>query len=233
MPLIETKNITKVYGLDENATTVLRGIDFSVEKGEFIAIVGQSGSGKSTLLQMLALLDSPTEGKYLLNDIDTSTLTDEQMAVLRNSTMSIVFQLFNLLPRTSVLENVKLPLAYSKIPTKLWNAKAMKQIEAVGLTHRIYHEPSQLSGGERQRVAIARALVTDPEIIFADEPTGNLDTKSGKQIMEIIDGLHKKGKTIILITHDRNIAKTAERAIVIRDGKIIWDGNAQNIPEIS
>ncbi|KKU77559.1 MAG: hypothetical protein UY04_C0056G0003 [Parcubacteria group bacterium GW2011_GWA2_47_7] len=230
--LIETKELKKVFE-GETPTIALHDIDFTVRKGEFVAIVGPSGSGKSTLLQILGLLDAPTSGSYVLLNRDTSTLTDEELAELRNRTLGFVFQSFNLLARTSVLENVKLPLAYSKFPSKSWDKMAMEQISLVGLEHRINHEPSQLSGGERQRVAIARALVTNPDIIFADEPTGNLDSASGKAVMDVLIKLHQIGKTVILITHDRNVAKRAERAVLFKDGAIVWEGSVNGIPELS
>ncbi len=233
MPLIETKGIEKSFALAETPTIALSGIDFQVSRGEFVAIVGPSGSGKSTLLQILGLLDAPTAGIYFLDGKDTALFTDVELAGIRNRSIGFIFQSFNLLPRTSVLENVKLPLAYSDVPAKLWDEKALAKIEAVGLLHRVNHEPAQLSGGERQRVAIARALVTNPDIIFADEPTGNLDSVSGTAVMEIISNLHKSGKTIILITHDHLVARRAERAVLFKDGQIVWSGIVSDIPEIS
>jgi putative ABC transport system ATP-binding protein len=233
MPLIETIALEKSFELVATPTVALRGVNFSVERGEFVAIVGPSGSGKSTLLQILGLLDAPTRGTYLFEGKDTAVFTDEELAALRNHKIGFIFQSFNLLPRTSVLENVKLPLAYSDISTKLWDEKALAQIAAVGLSHRMYHEPAELSGGERQRVAIARALITDPDIIFADEPTGNLDSVSGRAVMDIITTLHQAGKTIILITHDRLIAKRAQRAVLFQDGQIVWSGDVSDIPELS
>lgn len=232
MALIETKGLGKSFELGETPTIALHDINFSAEKGEFVAIVGPSGSGKSTLLQILGLLDAPTAGSYFLDGKDTSIFTDEALAGIRNRTLGFIFQSFNLLPRTSVLENVKLPLAYSDVPAKHWDEKAHAQITAVGLSHRTYHEPAQLSGGERQRVAIARALVTNPDIIFADEPTGNLDSASGQAVMDIVSKLHKGGKTIILITHDRQIARRAERAVLFKDGQITWSGAVTDIPQL-
>lgn len=232
MALIETKSIEKVFEGD-TPTVALHGIDFVVERSEFVAIVGPSGSGKSTLLQILGLLDPQTSGSYFLDGRDTSTLSDDELAALRNRSIGFVFQSFNLLARTSVLENVKLPLAYSNFQSKLWDKMAIEQIEAVGLSQRLHHEPSQLSGGERQRVAIARALVTDPDIIFADEPTGNLDSASGKVVMDTLTRLHDEGKTVILITHDRNVARRADRAVLCKDGAIVWQGGVNDIPELS
>jgi putative ABC transport system ATP-binding protein len=234
MSLIEITNLSKVFESESGGTptTALRGINCRIEKGEFVAIVGPSGSGKSTLLQMLGLLDRPSGGTYRFNGTPVDEFSDDEQALLRNRSLGFIFQSFNLLPRTSVLENVKLPLAYSHVSSGKWDTLAKKQIDAVGLTPRIGHEPSQLSGGERQRVAIARALVNSPEIIFADEPTGNLDSVSGKKVIEILTDLHsKKGHTIVLITHDKRIAQTAERIISLRDGEIVWDGKSQDYKE--
>jgi putative ABC transport system ATP-binding protein len=232
MSLLHTTNLGKVFEPGATPTVALANVDIEINKGDFISVVGPSGSGKSTLLQILGLLDSPTSGTYVLDGRDTNTLSEDELANLRNEKMGFVFQSFNLLPRTSVLENVKLPLAYSRIQGRLWNEMAERQIAAVGLTHRIHHEPAQLSGGERQRVAIARALVADPDIIFADEPTGNLDSASGRAVIETLDTLHKNGKTLVLITHDRTIAKKAQHAIVMQDGRVAWRGNARDIPEL-
>ncbi len=228
--IISVKNLKKSYHDGVEATTALAGVTFDVRKGEFVAIMGPSGSGKSTLLHLLGLLDSPTSGTYHFNGKNTTTFSGDQLADLRNRELGFVFQAFNLLARTSVLENVKLPLIYSEnIPESEWNARATKAIEAVGLGHRINHDQSELSGGERQRVAIARALVTDPEIIFADEPTGNLDSKSGKNVMSILQGLNEKeGKTIILITHETATAEHAERIIRLLDGEIETDTKVRN-----
>lgn len=232
MLLLHTTNLGKVFELGATPTVALADVDIKINKGDFISVVGPSGSGKSTLLQILGLLDSPTSGTYVLDGRDTRTLSEDELANLRNEKMGFIFQSFNLLPRTSVLENVKLPLAYSRIQGRLWNEMAERQIAAVGLTHRIHHEPAQLSGGERQRVAIARALVADPDIIFADEPTGNLDSASGHAVIEILDTLHKNGKTLVLITHDRTIAKKAQHTIVMQDGRVAWRGSAGDIPEL-
>lgn len=223
MNIIEVYNLKKSY--HEGADTIaLRDVTFNVRKGEFLAIMGPSGSGKSTLLHLLGLLDIPTSGKYLFNQKDTSTYTRNELADLRNREIGFVFQAFNLLPRTTVLDNVKLPLFYSKISEKEWDGRSKEAIDAVGLSHRMYHESSELSGGEKQRVAIARALVTDPEIIFADEPTGNLDSKSGKNVMAIIQHLNEmRGKTIVLITHETSTAEHAERIIHLMDGEIERD----------
>lgn len=234
MSLIEISNLTKVFESENGGTptAALRGVNCHINKGEFVAIVGPSGSGKSTLLQMLGLLDRPSGGTYHFNRKSVDEFSDDEQALLRNRSLGFIFQSFNLLPRTSVLENVKLPLAYSSLPSRQWDVLAKIQIEAVGLTPRIHHEPSQLSGGERQRVAIARALVNSPEIIFADEPTGNLDSVSGKKVIEILRRLHvEEGHTIVLITHDKRIAETAERIISLRDGEIVWDGKSHDYIE--
>ncbi len=218
MALIELKNTEKIYDDGEVKTPALRGISFKIERGEFVAIMGPSGSGKSTLLQMLGFLDLPTAGDYIFDGKSFWDYSADEIAALRNRKMGFIFQMFNLLPRTSVLENVKLPLLYSNTPESEWNDLATKAIEEVGLSHRIRHETSQLSGGERQRVAIARALINNPSVIFADEPTVNLDSKSGGQIMDLIRDLNRRGHTIILVTHETYTAQYAERIISLRDG---------------
>lgn len=221
MPFIEVKNLNKTYHNEGVETPVLHDLNFSVEKGEFVAIMGPSGSGKSTLLHILGLLDSFDSGKYVLEGVDVTHFEPKEIAKVRNQKIGFVFQSFNLLPRTSVLENVKLPLLYSNINEAEWDTLSKKAIESVGISHRLDHEPAQLSGGERQRVAIARALVMNQSVIFADEPTGNLDSKSGKIVMEIIQRLNEeKGHTVILITHERTTAEHAHRILHIIDGKI-------------
>jgi len=224
MPLIEVSNLEKTYINEGVSTPALQGVSFRVEKGEFAAIMGPSGSGKSTLLHILGFLDRASSGEYIFDGKSADEYTGEEMARIRNKRMGFVFQAFNLLPRTSILENVKLPLLYSNIPELRWNKMAEDAIEAVGLSHRIYHESSKVSGGEKQRVAIARALVLNPDVIFADEPTGNLDSKSGKIIMEIIQKLNQEtGHTIILITHETYTAEHAGRIIMMKDGEIESD----------
>lgn len=228
MALVEVKDLRKVYRDGETETRVLHGLTFSIEKGEFVAVMGPSGSGKSTLLQILGFLDSHTSGKYAFEGKSVSSYTPEEVAKIRNKKLGFIFQAFNLLAKTSVLENVKLPLLYSDIPEKEWDKRARTAVESVGLTHRIDHEPGQLSGGEKQRVAIARALVCEPSIIFADEPTGNLDSKSGKVVMELIQKLNDDGHTVMLITHETYTAEHAERIIHIKDGLIERDYKVEN-----
>ena len=229
MNIIEVKNLKKAYFDSEEPTIALAGVTFSVRKGEFVAIMGPSGSGKSTLLHLLGLLDVPTEGSYHFNNKEVSSFPPDEVAAVRNKEVGFVFQSFNLLPRTSVLDNVKLPLFYSDVPEEEWDERARKAVEDVGLGHRMSHEPSELSGGEKQRVAIARALVNNPEVIFADEPTGNLDSKSGKKIMSILQKLNvEKGKTIVLITHETSTAEHSERIIRLMDGLIESDIQVTN-----
>lgn len=229
MNIIEVKNLRKSYHDGKTDTVALKGVSFSVKKGEFVAIMGPSGSGKSTLLHLLGLLDEPTAGTYHFNGKNVSSYSQNSLAEMRNKEIGFVFQMFNLLPRTPVIENVKLPLLYSDISESEWEQRAKSAVEAVGLGHRMYHEPAELSGGEKQRVAIARALVNNPEIIFADEPTGNLDSKSGKNVMSIIQSLNEKdGRTIVLITHETSTAMHSERIIRLLDGEIEVDEKVKN-----
>ncbi len=222
--IIEVKNLKKAYHDGVTETVALSGVTFNVRKGEFVAIMGPSGSGKSTLLHLLGLLDTPTSGHYSFNGKQVTSYSGDELAQIRNKEIGFVFQSFNLLARTTVLENVKLPLVYSDVPEHEWDERATKAIEDVGLGHRIGHHQAELSGGERQRVAIARALVTNPEVIFADEPTGNLDSKSGKIVMSIIQKLNEKeGKTIVLITHETSTAEHSERIIRLKDGELESD----------
>lgn len=215
---IQLTNVSKDYVTDEITTKVLHSINLDVKKGEFIAITGPSGSGKSTLLNILGLLDSPTEGKYILNGTDVTKLTEDQQADIRNREIGFVFQSFNLLKRISVLENVVLPAIYNGMPEKQRTERATALLSQVGLESQMYKKPNQLSGGQQQRVAIARALMNDPAIILADEPTGNLDTKSGEDVMAILKRLNKGGNTIIMITHSLEIADDAGSIVHIRDG---------------
>jgi len=223
-PLISLKNLTKSYDNDGVVTPVLYDINLDIHKGEFIAIMGPSGSGKSTLMHIIGFLDNQSSGEYLFQGEPTEAFDDDALAAIRATRVSFVFQAFNLLPRTTVLHNVLLPLLYHPtIPAKERMQRALKAIETVGLTYRKDYLTSQLSGGQKQRVAIARALVTDPDVIFADEPTGNLDSTSGIAVMQALQQLHKDGHTIILVTHERTTAEHAERIIYIRDGKIESD----------
>lgn len=227
--IIETKNLEKTYQEGDVKTFALRGASFYVNKGEFVAVMGPSGSGKSTLLHLLGFLDKPTGGTYFFEGKDRASYSEDEAASIRNEKIGFIFQSFNLLPRTSVLENVKLPFLYSDIPQGQWDTRAHRAIESVGLLHRMAYEPAQLSGGEKQRVAIARALVTNPDVIFADEPTGNLDSTSGKQVMKILQDLNQNhGHTIILITHETYTAKHASRIIRLKDGLIESDNKIED-----
>lgn len=216
--LIHLSDIRKTYVLGTVALEVLKGIDLDVEKGDFIAIMGASGSGKSTLLNIIGCLDRHTSGIYHFEDIDIAKRSNDNLAEIRNRRIGFVFQTFNLLPRFPALKNVELPMIYSGIPSNKRRDKALEMLKKVGMSHRIEHKPSELSGGEQQRVAIARALVMQPQIILADEPTGNLDSRSGKEIMNIFKELNSEGVTIILVTHEAAIAKDAKRIITIKDG---------------
>ena len=227
-PLIQVENLSKTYGEDGVKTAALCGANFTIKKGEFVSIMGPSGSGKSTLMQLLGLLDRPTEGKYFLEGKNTATFDDDTLAELRNKKLGFVFQSFNLLPRTSVYENVELPLLYDEKKRESNKDKVDAALAAVGMEHRAQYLSNQLSGGEKQRVAIARALVNDPEIIFADEPTGNLDSKSGLQVMRILQKLNDDGHTIILVTHETYTAEHAKRIIYIKDGAIAADDLVKN-----
>lgn len=224
MPLIEVRNLQKIYGDDGLSTPVLHNLTFSVENGEFLSIMGPSGSGKSTLLHILGFLDHQTGGDYFFEGKSITDYSKKDLAHVRNKKMGFVFQMFNLLPKTTVLDNVKLPLMYSDIPKQRWDELALQAIDSVGLSHRLDHWASQLSGGEQQRVAIARALVNEPQVIFADEPTGNLDSKSSQGIMAVFEKLHSGRKhTIILITHETYIAEYSRRIIRLYDGAIELD----------
>lgn len=221
--LIKLQDITKIYPMGEVEVHALAGLDLEIKKGEFVAITGPSGSGKSTLMHVIGLLDTPTSGKVYLEGKETSKLSEDELAVLRNTYIGFVFQSFNLLPRTSALDNVSLPLLYSGAGKEERQKRAKKALETVDLGDRLDHTSSQLSGGQQQRVAIARALVNNPSIIMADEPTGNLDSKSGQEIMNLLHDLNKQGNTIVLVTHEIDIAKGAKRIIEIMDGKIAKD----------
>lgn len=226
--IISLKNIRKTYDLGKVKIEVLKGLNATINKNEYVAIMGPSGSGKSTLMNILGCLDKPSVGNYVLNGTDVSQMNDDQLAEVRNKEIGFVFQTFNLLARLSGVENVALPLIYAGLNKANRNAKAESILQAVGLGHRMKHKPNELSGGERQRVAVARALVNDPSIILADEPTGNLDTKTSYEIMELFEEIHRKGNTVIIVTHEEDIARYAHRIIRIRDGIIERDEVNEN-----
>jgi len=211
-------DIRKSYILPGRVVEVLKGITLEIKEGEFLSIMGPSGSGKSTLLNLIGCLDRPTSGKYLLDGIDINTLSDNELAEIRNRKIGFVFQTFNLIPRLSAIKNVVLPLLYSGMPSEERNRMSFDLLQKVGLSHRANHLPSELSGGEQQRVSIARALINNPSLILADEPTGNLDSKTGQEIMDIFKSIHKEGATIIMVTHEKSISEQAERIITIKDG---------------
>ncbi len=224
--IIQTEEVTKVYGMGNAKVRALDGVNLKIKENEFVAIMGPSGSGKSTMMNILGCLDRPTSGKYYLAGEDVSDLGKNRLAIIRNEHIGFVFQSYNLLPRTSALENVMLPLLYDRngqLSEAEQKEKAIKTLEAVGLGDRLYHQPQELSGGQIQRVAIARALINDPVLILADEPTGNLDSKSGKEILELITGLYQGGSTIVIVTHEDEIAAYAQRVIHFLDGRIATD----------
>ncbi|MBI3737567.1 MAG: ABC transporter ATP-binding protein [Chloroflexi bacterium] len=230
--LIDITGMTKVYGEDDAAVHALAGVDVQVERGEFVAIMGPSGSGKSTLMNIVGCLDRPTDGQYILDGRDVSQMSKDELAEVRNEKLGFIFQSFNLLPRLSALSNVMLPMLYNAddLSDEESEERAIASLTAVGLEGRLHHRPNQLSGGQQQRVAIARALVNQPPLILADEPTGNLDSKSSVEIMEILHGLHKNGATIVMVTHESDIAAHAGRIICVKDGKILSDGRDGSSP---
>ena len=223
MHLIEVRDVYKIYNPGENQVNALDGVSITIDEGEFVAIIGQSGSGKSTLMNMLGLLDTPTHGEYYINGKLVDDLTDDQMSVIRNEEIGFIFQGFNLISSLSALENVELPLVYRGMPKQERREISQQALERVGLGSRIHHLPAEMSGGQQQRVAVARAIAAKPPVILADEPTGNLDTKSTKEVMAILHELKDEGRTVIVITHDNEIAEEAERVIRIRDGKEVED----------
>ncbi|AAM24429.1 putative ABC transport system ATP-binding protein [Caldanaerobacter subterraneus subsp. tengcongensis MB4] len=226
--MVELERIKKVYSLGKVQVEALKGVSLKIDKGEYVAIVGPSGSGKSTLMNIIGLLDRPTAGSYKLNGVEVSTLSDDQLAYLRNRQIGFVFQSFNLLHRLNALANVELPMLYAKIPSRERRERALKALEIVGLSDRIYHKPNELSGGQQQRVAIARAIVMNPSFLLADEPTGNLDTASSIEIMKIFHQLNEAGTTIIMVTHEQDIANHAKRIVRLRDGLIVEDSLVSN-----
>lgn len=221
--MIELSNITKTYRMGEVDFTVLSGVSLSVRRGELIAIMGPSGSGKSTIMNIIGCLDRPTSGSYRFEDREISSMTDDELASIRNVKIGFVFQTFNLLARFSALKNVEVPLVYGGVPARLRKERAMPLLQQVGLSDRMDHKPTELSGGQQQRVAIARALVNNPTLLLADEPTGNLDSRSGEDILKILTGLNEQGVTIIIVTHDQNVAVRCRRIVNVKDGQIIND----------
>jgi putative ABC transport system ATP-binding protein len=230
-PVLEVRNVVKVYGAGETAVRALRGVSLTVDRGDYVAIMGASGSGKSTLMNILGCLDIPTSGQYLLDGVDVSGLNDRQLALVRNRRIGFVFQSFNLIPRTSALVNVEMPLAYAGLRGAERRRRARAALNLVGLADRERHEPNQLSGGQQQRVAVARALVTAPALVLADEPTGNLDTQSTAFLLAIFDRLNRSGRTILLITHERDVAEQALRLIRLVDGRIVEDVRRAPVPD--
>ena len=223
MALIETRDLWKTYRMGDEESHALRGVSIEIERGEYAAIMGPSGSGKSTLMNLIGCLDTASKGSYFLNGKEASTMNDNELARIRNEEIGFVFQTFNLLPRATALHNVELPLVYAGVPAKERDARARQALERVELGSRMHHRPNELSGGQRQRVAIARALVNNPSILLADEPTGNLDTKTGIEIMALFESLYEAGNTIVLVTHEADVAAHAKRAIHIRDGQVEKD----------
>jgi putative ABC transport system ATP-binding protein len=228
-PLILARDLSRHYVVGGEIVRALDGVSFAIGRGEWVALVGQSGSGKSTLMNLLGCLDTPTSGSYRLNGADVQGLTDDALADLRNQEIGFVFQTFQLLPRASALANVELPLVYRGLVRRERRARAEAALEAVGLANRMHHRPNELSGGQRQRVAIARALVGEPSILLADEPTGNLDTSTGEEIMRLFDELHRRGHTILLVTHEPRLAARCPRAIRLSDGRVVGDGPGTEI----
>jgi putative ABC transport system ATP-binding protein len=218
--LIDIRDITKVYQMGEQQVQALAGVSLGVERGEYVAIMGPSGSGKSTLMNLIGCLDTPTAGSYVLNGKEVARMTDDELAAIRNQEIGFVFQTFNLLPRTSAIQQVELPLVYGGTSKKERRERAISSLKAVGLGDRMNHTPNELSGGQRQRVAVARALINDPSILLADEPTGNLDSQTGAEIMALFDELNARGNTIVLVTHEEDIAARARRIVRLKDGKV-------------
>jgi putative ABC transport system ATP-binding protein len=231
-PLISVENLTRLYKVGEEEVRALDGVSFDVRRGEFVAVVGQSGSGKSTLMNLIGALDTPSGGSYRINGNDVEKMSDDQLADLRNTEIGFVFQTFQLLSRSTALANVELPLVYRGLPRKERKEKAVKALESVGLGNRMHHKPNELSGGQRQRVAIARALVGSPSLLLADEPTGNLDSATGEEIIRLFGELNQRGHTILLVTHEPRLAARCPRAIRLSDGKVVADGPGAEVASL-
>jgi putative ABC transport system ATP-binding protein len=223
MAIMELRDVEKTYTMGPVEVRALAGVSLGIERGDYVAVMGPSGSGKSTLMNLMGCLDSPTSGSYRLNDREVANLDDDELALIRNEEIGFVFQSFNLLPRTDAIQNVELPLIYAGVPRQERRERALAALEMVGLGQRVDHKPNEMSGGERQRVAIARAIVNGPSILLADEPTGNLDSKTGEEIMAFIDRLQEQGNTILLVTHEEELARRAARVIRLRDGELVSD----------
>jgi putative ABC transport system ATP-binding protein len=230
-PLLAVLKVTKSYAMGTQVVHALRGITLGVAAGDYVAIMGASGSGKSTLMHILGCLDLPDRGRYLLDGVDVRYLEDDELAEIRNRKIGFVFQSFNLIPRTSAVQNVELPLVYAGVKRKDRRSQALKALARVGLADRVHHLPSELSGGQQQRVAIARALVSDPTVLLADEPTGNLDSHSTAEVLEVFDDLNREGRTVVLITHEREVADHARRVVVLRDGRVVQDERRRPLVE--
>ena len=226
--LIEFQSVYKIYQMGDTQVRALDGVDMTIDPGEFVAIVGQSGSGKSTAMNIIGCLDVPSTGVYKLGGVDVSTMDDDQQAEIRNKMLGFIFQQYNLIPKLNVLENVELPLLYAGVSERERRERALRSLERVGLADKYKNRPNQLSGGQQQRVAIARALAGDPSVILADEPTGALDSRTGREVLHFLKQLHEEGNTVVLITHDNSIAVKAERIVRLQDGKIIYDGDAHD-----
>ncbi|MFP2963892.1 ABC transporter ATP-binding protein [Myxococcus sp. 1LA] len=228
-PLIQVENITRVFHVGGEEVRALRGVSFGINRGEWVAIIGQSGSGKSTMMNVLGCLDTPSSGRYMLNGKDVSRMSDDELAVIRNVEIGFIFQTFQLLPKETALANVELPLVYRGIGSRERRERAKAALDKVQLTHRMHHRPNELSGGQRQRVAIARALVSEPSMLLADEPTGNLDSATGEEIVRLFEQLHKAGHTLVLVTHEPKLAARCPRAIRLSDGEIVADGDGRTV----
>jgi putative ABC transport system ATP-binding protein len=222
-PVIELRGVAKIYGSDDTVVRAVDGVDLVVERGDYVAVMGASGSGKSTLMNIIGCLDSPTRGRYALDGVDTRRLDERQQALIRNRKIGFVFQSFNLIPRTTALCNVELPMAYARVRKSERRRRALRALDQVGLTERVHHRPSELSGGQQQRVAIARAIATDPVLLLADEPTGALDSRSTEEVLALFGDLNADGRTLVVITHEEQVAQRARRVLHMRDGRIISD----------